>query len=56
MLAEVQSFLATATGHGTAGVRDGEPYLEVREGEIEVAEIRYVAARAGVTGSRRGPI
>jgi uncharacterized protein (DUF608 family) len=41
---DFRSFLATATGYGTAGVRRGEPFLEVREGEIEVAEVSYAAA------------
>jgi hypothetical protein len=41
---DFRSFLATATGYGTVGVRAGEPFLEVREGEIDVAAVRYVAA------------
>jgi hypothetical protein len=41
--------LATATGFGTVGVRDGRPFLEVRAGRIPVREIAYVAAPAGAT-------
>ena len=29
--------LFTATGYGTVGIRDGEPFLEVRHGTIDVA-------------------
>lgn len=49
---DFRSFLATATGHGTAGVRGGAPFLGVREGEIDVAEIRYAAP--GSPGLRNG--
>jgi uncharacterized protein (DUF608 family) len=38
---DFRSFLATATGYGTAGVRSGRPFLEVRSGTIEVARIDY---------------
>jgi hypothetical protein len=41
---EFRCFLATATGYGTVGVRDGRPFLETRSGSIEVREIRYRAA------------
>ena len=34
-------FLSTATGFGQVGVRNGEPFLEVWRGEIEVREIEY---------------
>ena len=36
-------FLATATGFGLTGLRDGEPFLEVRQGRIDVEEILYQA-------------
>jgi uncharacterized protein (DUF608 family) len=32
-------FLSTATGYGTVGVRDGEPFVEVKEGEIAYNKI-----------------
>jgi uncharacterized protein (DUF608 family) len=35
------SFLSTATGYGTAGVRSGEPFLDVRSGAIDVRRIEY---------------
>jgi hypothetical protein len=38
---DFRAFLATASGYGSVGVRGGEPYLEVRAGEIPVDEIRY---------------
>ena len=33
-------FLSTETGYGTTGVREGEPFLDVRMGNIPVKEIR----------------
>ncbi|KAA0232228.1 MAG: hypothetical protein JJLCMIEE_02799 [Acidimicrobiales bacterium] len=44
---DLRSFLATAGGFGTAGVHHGEPFLEVRAGQIEVAEISYRPAGSG---------
>ncbi|MFA5265761.1 MAG: GH116 family glycosyl hydrolase, partial [Opitutaceae bacterium] len=38
---DFRSFLATATGYGTAGVRDGKPFLVVTSGTIEVRDIRF---------------
>jgi hypothetical protein len=38
---DFRSFLSTATGYGTAGVRSGKPFLDVRSGTIEVARIDY---------------
>jgi hypothetical protein len=38
---DFQAFIATATGFGLVGVRDGEPFLDVRHGTIEVKEIEY---------------
>lgn len=40
---DFRSFLCTATGYGTAGVRDGKPFLEVRHGEIPYDHIAYTA-------------
>lgn len=34
-------FLATATGYGTAGVRDGRPFLDVKGGTIDAQRIDY---------------
>jgi len=36
---DFRSFLATATGYGTAGIRNGEPFMDVVEGKIEVDRI-----------------
>jgi uncharacterized protein (DUF608 family) len=36
---DFRAFIATATGFGTVGVKDGEPFLEVRHGTIEVESI-----------------
>jgi len=34
------SFIATGTGFGNVGLRNGEPFLEVKHGEIQVEEIK----------------
>ncbi len=36
---DFRAFLATATGFGSVGVRSGVPFLEVRQGAIEVSAI-----------------
>ncbi|NLE45572.1 MAG: hypothetical protein GX620_12700 [Chloroflexi bacterium] len=38
---DFRSFLSTATGYGIVGVRDGEPFLEVRHGDVAVGKIVY---------------
>ena len=38
---DFRSFVSTATGYGTVGVRSGKPFLEVRSGTIDVAKIDY---------------
>jgi len=38
---DFRSFLSTATGYGTVGVRNGQPFLDVRAGRIEVARTLY---------------
>jgi hypothetical protein len=45
---DLRSFLSTATGYGTAGVRDGKPFLQVAEGRIDVNEIRFLPCREEV--------
>lgn len=34
-----RSFLATATGFGTVGLKDGQPFVEVKSGRIEIKNI-----------------
>jgi hypothetical protein len=41
---DFRSFLATATGYGTVGVKSGKPFLEVKSGTIDVKEIKFKAA------------
>jgi len=41
---DFRSFLSTATGFGTVGVKDGKPFLEVKAGKIEAKKIEYTAA------------
>jgi len=36
---EFRSFLSTATGFGTVGIKDGKPFLEVKAGRIEVRKL-----------------
>jgi len=36
---DFRSFICTATGYGTAGIRDGKPFLEVVSGKVEVDRI-----------------
>lgn len=37
-----RSFICTAGGYGTAGIKDGKPFIEVVEGKIEVAKIKIL--------------
>ena len=37
---DFRSFLCTATGFGTVGIREGKPFLEVRQGDIDVRQIK----------------
>ena len=41
---EFRSFLATATGYGTVGVKDGRPFIEIVAGTIPFRRIVYVPA------------
>jgi uncharacterized protein (DUF608 family) len=41
---DFRSFIATATGFGTAGVKDGKPFIEVKSGTIEVKKTAYTPA------------
>ncbi len=38
---DFRTFLCTATGYGTVGVRDGKPFVEVRHGAIPCEKIVY---------------
>ena len=42
---DFRSFISTATGYGTVGVRDGEPFYEMVEGSLDVREIVYTPFR-----------
>jgi hypothetical protein len=41
---DFRSFLSTASGYGTVGVREGRPFFDVLSGAVEVREIRFRAA------------
>jgi hypothetical protein len=41
---DFRSFLSTATGYGTVGVRDGKPFLDVKSGRIDVQQVDYAPA------------
>jgi len=36
---DFRSFLATGSGYGTVGLRDGKPFLEVKQGTIDVKKV-----------------
>jgi hypothetical protein len=38
----VRVFISTATGYGTTGVKNGEPFLDVIAGSIEANRIDFV--------------
>jgi hypothetical protein len=38
---DFRSFISTATGYGTVGLKGGKPFLEVKSGTIEVKKIQY---------------
>ena len=40
---DFRSFLSTATGYGTVGLKDGVPFVEVAQGEIPYTRIEYQA-------------
>ena len=40
---DFHSFLATATGYGTVGVRDGKPFVDVVVGTIPIHGVEYVS-------------
>jgi uncharacterized protein (DUF608 family) len=41
---DFRAFLCMATGYGTVGVKEGKPFLQVRQGKIAVGRIEYVPA------------
>jgi len=41
---DFRCFLSTATGYGTVGVKNGQPFVEVVSGRIPYARIQYTAA------------
>jgi hypothetical protein len=41
---DFRSFLSTASGYGTVGVKNGQPFVEVLAGEIPYSRIEYNAA------------
>jgi hypothetical protein len=41
---DFRSFLSTATGYGTVGVRAGRPFLDVKSGAIDVQRFDYSPA------------
>lgn len=41
---DFRCFLSTATGFGTVGVQNGEPFVEVVSGQIPYREIKYTSA------------
>lgn len=44
VVGDFRAFLAAATGYGTVGVRDGEPFLEIVQGSIPYEQLDFVPA------------
>ena len=42
---DFRSFLSVEKGYGVAGIKDGQPFVEVRSGEIPVDRIAYIACK-----------
>ena len=40
---DFRTFISTATGYGTVGVKDGKPFCEVKSGRIPFEKIEFVA-------------
>ena len=40
---DFRSFLAVQGGYGTVGVREGQPFFEVRQGNVDIARMEYTA-------------
>ncbi len=49
---DFRAFLSTATGYGTVGVRDGEPFVEIKRGTLPVETMVYVPCNATAARSR----
>lgn len=48
---DFRSFLCTATGYGTVGVAGGEPFIDVRQGTIDVRQLDYQPCPVGGTSA-----
>ncbi|MHB1460368.1 MAG: GH116 family glycosyl hydrolase [Armatimonadota bacterium] len=44
MQGDFRGFLSTASGYGTVGVKDGQPFVDVVLGQIEISKIDYTPA------------
>jgi hypothetical protein len=44
IVGDFRSFFCWATGFGTAGVRDGAPFLDVAQGTIDIRHIDFTPA------------
>ena len=51
---DFRSFLSTASGYGTVGVRNGAPFFEPASGSVEIREIRFVAQTPRCTSPGTG--
>ena len=38
---DFRSFLSTAPGYGTVGVKDGQPFVEAKSGQIDIDRVEY---------------
>ena len=44
---DFRSFLCTATGYGTAGIRNGKPFVDVQRGTIQISRTVYNSQNGG---------
>jgi len=44
---DFRCFLSTATGFGTVGVKNGQPFIEIVAGDVPYVRIEYIAAEGG---------
>ena len=47
---DFRAFISTATGFGTVGIKNGEPFLDVKSGNIEVERTAYKEFSVGIIG------
>ena len=49
---DFRSFLSTASGYGTVGVRDGRPFIEWKRGKAEIERVEYQTYLPDISDTR----